>query len=436
MASLWLAAWGSLTGAARTTIQTRTASTCTALLSVVSAGFADPASASICASADQLACGAESGARGAADPTAGIAGGTTGAGVTNAGPCLASPVAAGAIGVCRYASAISAATSAGAGIVWTATIACDSTGLANVRCSASIGARDLSADCIRGSASAVSAEPAEPATGLVNGAASDASCCSTRASAASSASGCASPVRAGSAAGLVRATAGGASRRRPGSAASRSSGCTAPICAAGLVKATAGGASRSCSVACRASGCAGPVSANPAAGLVKGTANGASCRSTCGSGTSRASGCAGAVCAGPAARLASGTTVNTALGSIAAAANDTIRRADAATAAEIAQSTTGSRIRHASALFTHAGPTRASAAGCDAPPVAPRGPAATSLVANRTRTASLTRGTTGGRLRVAVGGSVLDRSIHRRSIHGQSIRGLGVSSCATSRQCV
>jgi len=42
MASRWLAAWGSLTGAARTTIQTRTASTCTALLSVVSAGFADP----------------------------------------------------------------------------------------------------------------------------------------------------------------------------------------------------------------------------------------------------------------------------------------------------------------------------------------------------------------------------------------------------------
>ena len=128
--------------------------------------------------------------------------------------------------------------------------------------------------------------------------------------------------------------------------------------------------------------------------------------------------------------------MNTALGSIAAAANDITRRTDAAAAAAagITQSTAGSRIRNASALLADSAP--ASTAGRDALSIAPNPPAAASLVANRTRTASLASGTTGRGWRVAVGRSVFDRSvddrsIDDRSIHGQSIRGLNVSRCVT-----
>ncbi len=111
-----------------------------------------PACSSICATADQLA--AVQNLWPPADRTAWIAGSTAGTGVTDAGPRLASPVVAGADGVCRYASAVGAATIAGAGIVCTATIAYDSTGLANERWSASIGTRALTADRTGGSAGA------------------------------------------------------------------------------------------------------------------------------------------------------------------------------------------------------------------------------------------------------------------------------------------
>lgn len=76
--------------------------------------------------------------------------------------------------------------------------------------------------------------------------------------------------------------------------------------------------------------------------------------------------------------------MNTALASIAGAANDIASRADAATAAGIAKSAAGSRIRHTDALLTNAAPwrSRASVARGDTPPVASNRPAATSLFAN------------------------------------------------------